>query len=347
MVNQPISPIFITEFKKQIPFLALPGITIITPSFNQGQFLEETILSVLNQHYPKLQYIIIDGGSTDHSVGIIKKYQYKIDYWVSEKDNGQTHAINKGLQKASGEIITWINSDDVLLPGTLQKIATEFEKDPDLYLLHGKSILFGNNKRELIIGKPVTPAQYLAYIPFPQPSSFFRKSIINETGLLDESLHYGMDFELLTRIVLSGKKIKQVNELYSKYRLHDAAKTVDQLSFLEDWSAIFSRTLRSLPQSNELIAHFKTLGLYTNDEQHYPVKCEFSDEFIKEAFCYHLLIQIHTRYQQSDFDRAKIFLHHLKNNFPYFYSRHQLYKINIRIKYFPKPVIRLIRKIKS
>src|ERR1051325_4216859 len=104
----------------------LPLITIITPSYNQGQFIEETILSIINQDYPRLEFIIIDGGSTDNTVDIIKKYADRITYWVSEKDKGQSNAINKGLHKATGDIINWINSDDQLMPGALTAVAKHF-----------------------------------------------------------------------------------------------------------------------------------------------------------------------------------------------------------------------------
>src|SRR5262249_46923914 len=115
-----------------------PRITIITPSFNQAQFFEQTIASVLDQNYPNLEYIIIDGGSQDHSVEIIRKYDHRLAYWVSEKDRGQTHAINKGLERATGDIIAYLNSDDFYLAGTLHRVAEYFQQHPDVDLLHGR-----------------------------------------------------------------------------------------------------------------------------------------------------------------------------------------------------------------
>ena len=114
-----------------------PKISVITPSYNQADFLEETILSVLNQNYPNLEYIIIDGGSTDRSVEIIKKYEKHLSYWVSEKDDGQSHAINKGLQHATGEIICWLCSDDLHVSDTLYTVAELFRLNPEIALLHG------------------------------------------------------------------------------------------------------------------------------------------------------------------------------------------------------------------
>ena len=110
-------------------------ISIVTPSYNQSQFLERTILSVLNQNYPNLEYLIIDGGSTDGSVEIIRKYEKYLAYWVSEKDNGQADAINRGFQKSTGKILAWLNSDDIYLPGTLLKVSETFNKNPEVDLI--------------------------------------------------------------------------------------------------------------------------------------------------------------------------------------------------------------------
>ena len=116
-----------------------PKISIVTPSFNQAQFLEETILSVINQNYPNLEYIIIDGGSTDGSVDIIKKYEKHLTYWVSEPDNGHGHALNKGFSTTTGEIMAWINSDDKYYPSTFATVAEIFNKFSDINWIHGKN----------------------------------------------------------------------------------------------------------------------------------------------------------------------------------------------------------------
>src|SRR5262245_38608843 len=132
--------------------MALPRITVITPSFNQGAFIESTIQSVLNQNYPNLEYFVIDGGSTDNSVDVIRKYESAITYWVSEKDSGQSEAINKGLKRAGGEIISWLCSDDLYVPEALQKVAALFQKHADSVMIHGKSVLFDERERETVKG---------------------------------------------------------------------------------------------------------------------------------------------------------------------------------------------------
>src|ERR1051326_2842776 len=128
--------------------MTLPRITVITPSFNQAEFLAQTITSVLGQKYPNIEYMVIDGGSTDGSVDIIRRYEKDLAYWVSEKDRGQTHAINKGLRRATGEIIAYLNSDDYYLPSAFDRVAAHFRAHPDVDLIHGRcrTVDVGGNK---------------------------------------------------------------------------------------------------------------------------------------------------------------------------------------------------------
>jgi cellulose synthase/poly-beta-1,6-N-acetylglucosamine synthase-like glycosyltransferase len=158
-------------------FLKDLKISIIIPSFNQGQFIEATIVSVLGQSYKNFEIIIIDGGSADNTVEIIKKYESHIRYWISEKDKGQSDAINKGLKISSGHIVTWLNSDDYYESNALEIIANIFITEPNVDLVHGKSRLFGENVKSQIVGlkQDLLLQEYLAYMRFPQPSSFFKK----------------------------------------------------------------------------------------------------------------------------------------------------------------------------
>ena len=220
-----------------------PRITVITPSFRQGHFIEATIRSVVEQSYPDIEFIVIDGGSEDGTIEVLRKYEHKITTWVSEKDSGQSAAINKGLKLATGDIITWLSSDDVYLPGALQKAATAFTNHPEAGLIHGSAELFGDGRRSKIIGNQLTnlPYRYFAGIPFPQPSSFFSRFALERGGLLDESLHFGMDYDLLLRIALQFP-IVQIDELLSGYRLHPFSKTgSSQTGFAADWQKVFSR----------------------------------------------------------------------------------------------------------
>ncbi|GBD88055.1 hyaluronan synthase [bacterium BMS3Abin03] len=205
-----------------------PKISIITPSFNQGKYIEKTIQSVFEQNYPNLEYIIIDGGSTDNTVEIIKKYQDKIDYWVSEKDDGQADAINKGIKKATGEIIAWLNSDDFYYPDALHGIAEAYLKYPDagLYTGNGYKVDRSGNNPRLYANS--VGFDYNALLNgscfILQPSTFINRKAVDKLGLLDDSLRYGLDLEYWLRI---GKEfdVIVINKPLSAYRWYDEIKT--------------------------------------------------------------------------------------------------------------------------
>lgn len=206
-----------------------PKISIITPSYNQCDFLEQTIQSVLNQDYPNLEYIVIDGGSTDNSADIIKKYESKLAYWVSEKDRGQSHAINKGFQRATGEIVAWLNSDDYYLGNILDTVSRFFQEHPDVDLVYGDIILIDKHSNVLGVRK-VVPYNYTLALyglsAIPQPSTFFHRRALDVVGLLDEEFHYQMDTEFFLRFGKKGLKIKYVPVPLAKFRLHSESKTV-------------------------------------------------------------------------------------------------------------------------
>jgi len=208
-----------------------PKITIVTPSFNQGNFLEETILSVIGQNYPNLEYLIYDGGSSDNSIDIIKKYEDKIDYWISEKDKGQSNAINKGLQKSTGEIINWLNSDDMLMPNTLFLIAEFFEKNPQYDAVSGDLYVI-DTKGNLLFEKKLIDLHYLemifSSISVPQPATFFKRSALIKTGYLDENLNYNMDLDFFIRMKKAGVKFGRINKPIAKFRLHNLSKTISE-----------------------------------------------------------------------------------------------------------------------
>ena len=206
-----------------------PKISIVTPSYNQGQFIEETILSVINQNYPNLEYIIIDGGSTDDTVKIIEKYEKYITYWISETDQGQSHAINKGLQKATGDILAWINSDDYYLPGTF-KVVTQFLGKIEKAIVFGNAIhiqegsvkIYGSN-----VSKSFYEIDLKIHDTIIQPSSFWNRSALEEIGLLDENMHYVFDWEWFIRAKLSDDiKFIPIDNYLSVYRVTGFNKTI-------------------------------------------------------------------------------------------------------------------------
>jgi glycosyltransferase involved in cell wall biosynthesis len=207
---------------------AWPKVSIVTPSYNQGQFIEETILSVLSQGYPNLEYIIIDGGSNDKSVEIIKQYEQKLTYWVSEKDRGQAHAINKGFHIASGDILCWLNSDDMLLPGTIFYVAKEIAISHPMLLFgncfhmkEGETRSWGSNVKENAKKYDLKLRDYII-----QPSSFWNRKAWTITGLLDTGLHYCLDWDWFIRAQESGVQMLPTDRYLSIYRLHSNNKTL-------------------------------------------------------------------------------------------------------------------------
>jgi hypothetical protein len=180
----------------------LPTVTIVTPSYNQADFLESTIRSVLGQDYPELEYLIVDGGSKDGSVEIIKRYADHLAWWVSERDAGQAEAINKGLRRAHGEVVAWLNSDDIYLPGAIQQAVDAFHEHPTAGLVFGDAITMDAQ------GKPISRLSFgdwglLDLVSFRiicQPAVFMRRAVLEKSGYLESSYHYMLDHHLWIRM---------------------------------------------------------------------------------------------------------------------------------------------------
>lgn len=207
-----------------------PKITVVTPSYNQGLFLEETILSVLEQNYPNLDYIIIDGGSKDNSVEIIKKYEKYLKYWVSEKDYGQTHAINKGLKQAHGEIAAYINSDDTYEPYTFETVRKHFLDNPNTDFVYGDVNIINEYSRVTKKKKEIDFDFFMGCcigfgLIIPQQSSFWKVSIHEKIGYFDELLYYNMDGDFFSRVAQNGFKIEHIHATLSNFRWHKGGKT--------------------------------------------------------------------------------------------------------------------------
>lgn len=204
-----------------------PSITVVTPSYNQAEFLEATIRSVLDQGYPNLQYLVIDGGSTDGSVDIIKKYESQISYWISEPDQGQVDAINKGLRMATGEWVTWQNSDDTFCPGAFYGLADAVVRHPKADLIIGNMTLIdqaGQSLRDIHYVTPTYGAMLAEGMILTNQSAFWRRSVHADIGYLDETLDCSFDFEWFLRL-LKNHKAAYVNQMWGCYRLHEATKT--------------------------------------------------------------------------------------------------------------------------
>jgi len=205
-------------------------ISIVTPSYNQGQFIEETIRSVLLQGYPDLEYIIIDGGSTDKTVEIIRKYEPWITFWTSEPDNGQTNAINKGFKRSTGEIVAWLNSDDLYVADALVIAAKVFAEQPGTAAVYGDmdtinaedTILSHIKSCDFDLGK-LYRGNYI-----PQPASFINAEAMKKVGYLDERFHYVMDYDLWINLGQGQGIIRHIPKTLARFRLHNCSKSVSQ-----------------------------------------------------------------------------------------------------------------------
>ena len=204
-----------------------PLVSIVTPSFHQARYLEQTLRSVLEQDFPRIEYLVIDGASKDGSVDIIKKYEGKLAYWVSEKDTGQAEAINKGLSRATGEIVAWLNSDDYYLPGAVSSAVKIFEANPDVALVYGDMLAVDENGRTTNSMKytQLSLADLLCFQIIGQPSVFFRREALQKAGLLDTAFHFLLDHHLWIRIAQQGS-VLHVPQVWSAARYHAEAKNV-------------------------------------------------------------------------------------------------------------------------
>lgn len=200
-------------------------VSIVTPSYNQAPYLEQTIQSVLEQDYPRIEYIVIDGGSTDNSIEVIKNYADRLAYWTSEKDSGQAEAINKGFAHAKGEILAWLNSDDYYMLNTVSVAVRCFEQNPDVVMVYGDMLAVDGDGRtlNLLKYKQLSLEDLLCFQIIGQPSVFFRRSALEKAGPLEPTFHFMLDHHLWIRLAQQGR-ILHVPQVWSAARYHAEAK---------------------------------------------------------------------------------------------------------------------------
>lgn len=249
-------------------------ISIITPSLNQGDYIEDTIKSVISQkseHF-QLEYIIIDGGSCDQTTNILQQYHDQL-IWYSEKDQGQSHALNKGLCLAKGEIIGWLNSDDVYHANTLNKIADFFFRHADIDIVYGDA-LFINQESQIIgfyLTEPWNQQRFKRRCFISQPATFFRRRALVKYGLLQESLEYCMDYEYWLRLCLKGARFAYMQEVLASARIHSKAKSVScGVAASREVIAVVRNKLGYIPNEwllNYALAEVKTRNLHKKYQQ--------------------------------------------------------------------------------
>jgi len=206
-----------------------PLVSIVTPSYNQARFLEETIHSVLEQSYPLLEYLVVDGGSSDRSVEILRRHADRLAWWTSEPDAGQAAALNKGFERARGEILGWVSSDDTLLPGAVARVVEELELDREALLVYGEALFVDEDGSELFPLEP-RPFDVAAMVGrcqnhVVQPGSLFRRRALELAGPFVEEAHYLFDFEFVLRLALAGGNVKRIPDRLATYRVHSESKS--------------------------------------------------------------------------------------------------------------------------
>jgi glycosyltransferase involved in cell wall biosynthesis len=229
--------------------MSFPRLTIVTPSFNQATYLEQTIRSVLDQGYPNLEYIVCDGGSTDGSVEIIRKYADRLTWWCSEKDRGQSHAINKGFERASGDLYAYINSDDYFLPGAFDRVASAYQEGGRFIVGWSQYLEPAGDFRPYPVQPHSEPGDWMIKNPIPQQSAFWAASLWKKHGPFREDLHYSFDYEYWLRLRFkAGVAPHVVHQCLAVFRLHEASKTMSSATaFDPDDAALRREYLPYLP----------------------------------------------------------------------------------------------------
>ena len=251
-----------------------PKISIITPSFNQAAYLERTIRSVIDQDYPNLEYIIIDGGSTDGSLEIIRKYADRLSFWCSEPDGGQSAALNKGFRQATGDVIGWLNSDDLYCLGTLAEVGRHFTEHPETDAFYGGIYIIDAEDRLLDAywAGPFGPfqASYIFHVGlnFHQQALFWRRGLMEKAGMIDEQLRFSMDRDFIIRMLMHGR-FAGMNGYLGAFRVHDEAKssTILETSVAEDrlirarYEGAFPRLVKNRALNYSLLRLLRLLNL--------------------------------------------------------------------------------------
>lgn len=245
------------HYARPIKLEHYPKISIVTPSFRQAGFIEKTLKSVLDQNYPNLEYFVQDGGSQDGTIEILNSYDHQLTGWESRPDSGQSQAINLGFTKASGEIMAWLNSDDILLPGSLAYVTNYFNRHPKVDVVYGHRILIDENDQQ--IGRWMLPQhddEVLSWADYiPQETMFWRRRIWDKAGgQIDESFRFAMDWDLLIRFREAGARFARLPRFLGGFRIHMLQKTSAEISStgIQEMTRIRERILGRIPTDAEI-----------------------------------------------------------------------------------------------
>lgn len=335
----------------------LPRISIIIPSYNQGDFLEKAICSVLDQVYPNLELILIDGGSNDQSLEIIQKYAKNLTYWISEPDLGQSQAINKGLAKTSGEIINWLNADDFYEPKALWKVAQFFS--PETKVLCGRCRVLDTltQKQYITQGTDIYPQNLpktIGCARTDQPATFYHHSAIEKMGLLDEELNFVMDRDWWIRYLLNFglQGIHRIPDILVNFRLHPTSKTVSQSSMFQLERNRYFYSLARKFELQEMLSLYKNQSMVDGS---YQIKYDLSTdkELIRKSLNYYLLLCAEEAYALNHSQETKQMLDLIEKKLLDAEDLRSWQKISFRNTYVPlwlrkglRYLLKIIRKFK-
>ncbi len=237
--------------------LSWPKISIVTPSYNQAQFLERTILSVLNQNYPNLEYIVMDGGSTDNSVEIIKRYSNQLSHWESGPDKGQAAAIAKGFASSSGTILGWLNSDDMLMPNALINAAKAFMASSEICAVTGRCVIIDTDGKPFSVSIPIMRCwRSMLYLGtgFYQMATFWKKSAYEAVGQLNTEMHFSFDADLFLRLRKYGR-IEAINSYLAAYRSHKESKTTTNQRIMRSENRMIQKRYSNVNDITVILSH--------------------------------------------------------------------------------------------
>jgi len=325
-----------------------PRITVITPSYNQGEFLEQTIDSVLSQSYPNLEYFVIDGGSTDQSVDIIKKFQKHLTWWVSEPDQGQSDAINKGIKNASGEAVNWLNSDDYYESGALVSIGEAF-KNPETKVVMGRSQIFNE---EGVIGVTKGTDTYgnnlaktIGWARIDQPETFFRRESYESIGRLNPVLRFVMDKEWWIRYLLHFglKGFCRLDRVLVNFRHHLSSKTISESEgFRQETMRVFISYCQEFGFEEESTV-LQQLGNHGSKIQ-VVYSQGLESEVVRSAIQYYILLAGNEYYHNNQRGKANICFKGVAPSMLEPEDRRLLRKLRFRNRYVPLWLIKFLRK---
>ena len=326
-----------------------PRISLITPSLNQGQYLEQTIRSVLDQEYPNLEYVVIDGGSTDGSVDIIRRYAKHLSYWVSQPDGGQSDAINHGLSRATGEVFNWLNSDDYCVPRSLWRVADAFT-NPAVTVLCGRSHVVNEAGQMLFTSRGTDVyadnlARTIGWARIDQPETFFRMNVLRQIGPLDARLHYLMDrdwwIKYLFAFGLAG--VTQIPDALVNFRRHGASKSVAQAAgFQTEHDTLFT-ALATQYSFGEVAAFIvANCTVMPSFEARWPTN--WAPALVGQVLQYYLLLRANEHYAQRDRPRTKQWLAAVDARQLAVPDRRHCQQLRLRNQWLPPGLVRWLRK---